>query len=199
VLFINGVLHMAEELDEFQSLMQRVREGSPEAAREVIDRYGRHIVRVIRRRLARRLRRQFDSVDFLQAVWASFFTCDQSRFVFKRPEDLMAFLATVARAKVIEAFRAHLQSRKHDAARELPLEALSASIPELATSEPTPSQQAAAQEQLERLQHGLPERHVQILELLRSGCSHAEIARRLEVSERTIHRLLQVLQRRVVA
>ena len=40
--------------DEFRRLMARVRAGSEEAARELLDRYSGHISRVVRRRLHRR-------------------------------------------------------------------------------------------------------------------------------------------------
>ena len=58
---------------EFALLMQSVREGSQEAARTLFERYGPHIRRVVRRKLHQKLRPQFDSVDFVQDVWASFF------------------------------------------------------------------------------------------------------------------------------
>ena len=48
--------------------MERVRSGSEEAAREMFDRYSGHIALVVRRRLDQRMRSQYDSLDFLQAV-----------------------------------------------------------------------------------------------------------------------------------
>src|SRR5579864_1112444 len=83
--------------DPFRSLLRRVLTGCPEAAEELHRDYGDHIIRVVRRRLPRRLRPKFDSVDFAQDVWASFF---QAEHDFKGPEHLMAFLTRVARTKV---------------------------------------------------------------------------------------------------
>jgi hypothetical protein len=50
---------------EIAALMERIQEGSQDAVRELLDQYGSHLVRVIRRRLSQRLRSQFDSADFV--------------------------------------------------------------------------------------------------------------------------------------
>src|SRR5437870_4945509 len=49
-------MRMSVDRDEFKNLMQRVRDGSEDAARELLDRYGEHILRVVRRKLSRELR-----------------------------------------------------------------------------------------------------------------------------------------------
>src|SRR5262249_44175004 len=67
-----GEPRMDEEVQEFAALMQRLAGGSQEAARELYDRYGPHIRRVVRRRLIPALRPKFDSIDFEQDVWKSF-------------------------------------------------------------------------------------------------------------------------------
>ena len=96
---------MSEEQEEFANLMQRLRNGSEEAARELLDRFGSYILRVVRRRLSRELRSKYDSVDFVQAVWASFFAEDSQDRRFDHPDALIAFLATLAQNKVIDAVR----------------------------------------------------------------------------------------------
>src|SRR5262245_43381196 len=107
--------------NEFQELMQRLREGSDGAARELINKYGPHIKKVIRQRLHRKLRPKFDSVDFSQAVWASFFA-DQARLrSFDSPETLTKYLGAMARNKVVAAFRQRVQTEKYDVDRERPL------------------------------------------------------------------------------
>ena len=63
---------MSDAQAEFAQLMQRVRAGDPRAAQEVFDRYSEPIRRVVRRYLHQRLRAQYDSIDILQTVWASF-------------------------------------------------------------------------------------------------------------------------------
>ncbi|HXG11299.1 MAG TPA: sigma-70 family RNA polymerase sigma factor [Gemmataceae bacterium] len=190
---------MSDGQHDFASLMRRVQEGSPEAAREVCELYGPHIVRVIRRRLSRRLRSEFDSIDFTQAVWASFFALEPERQHFAGPRELMAFLAMVARNKVIEAYRHRVQSQRYGTRREYPL-ARSAEDDEQTEPpgrQPTPSQFAVAQEQWDRLQAGLPPPYRCILEMLRQGHTHGEIARALGLTEKTVQRVIRLLAARV--
>ena len=182
---------MADSPHEFHALMQRVREGSPDAARDLLERYGAHILRVVRRRLHRKLRSKFDSADFVQAVWASFFTGAPRQHAFDRPEALVAFLATLAQNKVIEAVRQRLESQKYDVARERPLDEPTAD--RVAARQPTPSQVAVANEEWHRLLADLPAQYQRILGLLREGHTRREVADELGVNERTIRRVIDRL------
>jgi len=51
-------------------------EGSEDAAREFVATYGPPILRVVRRQMNKCLRSKYDSIDFEQSVWASFFAQD---------------------------------------------------------------------------------------------------------------------------
>jgi RNA polymerase sigma-70 factor (ECF subfamily) len=154
----------------------------------MFERYGEYIRRVIRRRLDPRLRPQYDSLDFVQSVWASVLQLPADRCTFATAEDLIGFLVRVAYNKVIDAYRRQLGTLKRDATREQPLGDGSVGGPE-----PTPSQVAMAEECWEQLLDGQPEEGRRVLELLRQGYTHQEIADRLSVSVRTIHRLLRKL------
>jgi hypothetical protein len=79
---------MSEDRPDFQTLLKGIRAGSQDAARQMLAIYGKHVLRVIRRRLHKRLRAKFDSGDFAQSVWASFFTAPASEGHFQRPEDM---------------------------------------------------------------------------------------------------------------
>src|SRR5271170_5545939 len=109
---------MADESREFACLMQRVSAGSQDAARELVERYGAHILRIVRRNLNRRLRAKFDSADFVQAVWASFIALPLDRYNFEQSEALVGFLFHLARNKVVEAVRQRLQTQKYNINRE---------------------------------------------------------------------------------
>ncbi len=186
---------------EFEALMRRVREGCPEAARQVFDLYSPHVRRVVRRRLDQLLRRQYDSTDFLQAVWASFFTLPADRYTFDEPADLVNFLGRVAANKVVEVFRQRVQTAKNDIGRDLPIEKISPEGPaagvavaaEPAGREPTPSQVAIAEERWEQMLRGQPPRARHVLELLRQGHTYREVAERTGVHPKVIQRLLRKL------
>src|SRR3954453_20689831 len=96
---------MADPPPSFQLLLDRLRARSPGAPHELLDRYGAHVLRVIRHRLDRRLRKEFDSLDFLQDVWKSFFEAPPPGRAFDRPEALIAYLAQMAQHKVVDAHR----------------------------------------------------------------------------------------------
>lgn len=185
---------MSADSAAFRSLMEQVREGQPEAIQNLIDQYGDHLLRVIRRRLHQKMRPKYDSQDFCQAVWASFFALSQD-FVFEQPEQLLAFLGDLARNKVVEAIRQRLIAKKYNIGREVPLSRIP-NVPEdnnLAGREPTPSAIAVAREEWERLMTQQPEKHQRILALLHKGQTHEQVARQLGLSEKSIQRLLRKL------
>jgi RNA polymerase sigma-70 factor (ECF subfamily) len=185
---------VSDKRDEFADLMQRLREGSEDAARELLDRYGEHILRVVRRKLSRELRSKFDSVDFVQAVWASFFAGLPRRRRFDRPQALMAFLVTLAQNKVIDAVRQRMQTKKYNVNRERPLDgAAAAEAAAVAAREPTPSQQAVAKDEWQHLLADLPAHYQRMLVLLREGHTQKDIARELNVNEKTVRRVLDKL------
>ena len=61
-------------MEDFKTLMDRVRAGSGEAAGELVETYGGLFRRAVRRVLnrSRRLRSLFDTVDFTQLAWDVF-------------------------------------------------------------------------------------------------------------------------------
>lgn len=184
--------------EDFLGLMRRAREGCPDAARELFDRYGGHIRHVVRRRLHERMRARYDSLDFTQDVWASFFTSPLEKYTFDTPESLVAFLTEVAQAKVAKAYRGDFQTQKRNREYEQPLGddrpgAAPCDPPMLG---PTPSQFAIANEQWEQMLKGLPERYRLLVELLRQGHSRKEVAERTGLHPKLIQRLLNRLAER---
>jgi RNA polymerase sigma factor (sigma-70 family) len=188
---------MVDRPPSFQRLMEQLRSGSADAPGELLDRYGAHVLRVIRHRLDQRLRQEFDSADFLQDVWKSFFQALPPGRTFDGPEALIAYLAQVARHKVVDACRRRA-THARDARRERPLDAPDG-VPAgaVAAAGATPSQEAAANDLWERLVEGLPPQHRRIVALLREGRSHAEIARELRVDRKTVYNLVRRLTPRL--
>jgi RNA polymerase sigma-70 factor (ECF subfamily) len=175
--------------------MRRVAEGSQEAASELYRRYGPHIRRVVRRRLDPRLRPKFDSVDFVQDVWGSFFAHEFQKDDFRGPEALLKLLVTMTYNKVTEAFRKRLQSQSYDISLEHALDSATVKRQgEPAATDPTPVQVAEAHECWEKLLQGQSVRAQHILQLLREGHSHAEIARQLGLHDKEVSRLLDRLE-----
>src|SRR4051794_9225673 len=88
---------------ELRAFLARIRAGDEEAARERLTRYEPQVRLVVRRQIPRILRSRFDSLDFLQSVWRSFFRRMRAGpDEFEDPRHLVAFLARAARNKVID-------------------------------------------------------------------------------------------------
>jgi RNA polymerase sigma factor (sigma-70 family) len=179
--------------NELSQLLTRVRQGQPGAAEELVSRYGPQILRVVRRSLHRRLRSKFDSHDFVQAVWASFFAEVGHRGECWQLQDVAAYLRAMAQHKTIDEVRRRLRTQKHGLQREAGVEGGS----KVTTDEPAPSDVAMAREVWEQLTHGRTNRSVRVFELRREGATFLEIAERLGVNERTVRRILARAARRL--
>jgi RNA polymerase sigma factor (sigma-70 family) len=187
------------EQSEFEKLMHDVRGGSEEAVRRLLDEYGSHIYRAVRRRLNKTLRVRVDSQDFVQAVWASFFAHRSRILEFDGPEQLIAFLGKVATNKVIEECRHHLTTQKNDMNRERRLEDSGLFTSQsLVNPGPSPSQVAIAREQWDRLLEGQPEHYQRIVELRSVGATYDEIALELGMNERNVRRFIHKLSQRLL-
>lgn len=189
---------MSNPSAEFIDLVAAASTGSDSAARALVDLYGDAVCRAVRRRLGTSLRTVFDSEDFTQAVWASFFTDRQRLARFRHPDELVAFLASVARNKVVDACRRQ-QSQKRGAPGERPLESAPPPPETVSGREPTPSEVAVGRETLERLAEGFPPHYRQIVELRAAGLTYAEVGKRLGMHEGSVRRIVYQLYRRVAA
>ena len=128
--------------------LKRIQAGDEGAARELLQRFEAEVRLVVRRQLPRLLRSRFDSLDFLQSVWGSFFRrMRTSPTEFEDSRHLVAFLARAAKNKVIDEYR-RAASRKHDMHREEPLWGEGRRPREVADSNDSPSEVAEAHEVL---------------------------------------------------
>ena len=185
--------------DQLRTFLDRIRAGDELAARELLARYEAQVRLVVRRQLPRLLRSRFDSLDFLQSVWASFFRrLRAGPEQFEDPRYLVTFLARVAKNKVIDEYR-RAASRKHDIRREEPLWAGGSPPRELIADQDTASELAEANEAFSRLRDLLPADRREILGLKAEGLSSREIGARLGLSERTVRRALEDLRRQAEA
>jgi RNA polymerase sigma factor (sigma-70 family) len=188
---------MNQVQEEFDVLMQRVRQGSPQAIEELVERFGRHVLRWVRRKLNKssKLRTKFDSTDFVQAVWASFFTVQPAHYNFDGPEALLAYLVNMARNKVVDAVRQRFMSLKYNVNRECSLEGSAAfQAAAVPARQPTPSQLAVAKEEWDRLLAQLSPQGQRMLTLRFEGHTYEEIAQQLHVDEKTVRRVLHKLE-----
>jgi RNA polymerase sigma factor (sigma-70 family) len=180
---------------DIRELLARIKNGDEDAARELLCRYESKVRLVVRRQLPRLLRSRFDSIDFLQSVWGSFFHRIQTGpNDLNEEENLIAFLAWAARNKVIDEYR-RAATQKQNIHREESIENRGDRDTTLASGD-TPSELAQAHETFDRLSRLLPEDRRVILDLKAAGYSCSEIGRKLGLSERTVQRVLEDLKNR---
>jgi RNA polymerase sigma-70 factor (ECF subfamily) len=189
--------------DDFADLMSQAISGDPAAIRDFVARYERELQMMVRARLPRKLRTQYDSVDFVQAVWKSFFLDlrDQPRD-FANPEHLRKFLAGVVRNKVQEQHRRLTRTEKYNVTREQSLYIRRGDrevLRDVISPGPSPSEEAQEHDRLEQLLAGRSPIEVEVVKLRRQGLTHDEIARRIGMNERSVRRIIDLVRSRMEA
>jgi len=174
----------------FRELVARLRDGSNEAAKQIIDEYGPHIRSVVRRSMNPRMRSVFDSIDFEQEVWASLVRIQTRLDDLDDPGELFALLMEMARNKVIDEIRRRVSARSSDdfwfTLRDSDMGiCLSGN-----QADPTPSQVLAAKERWRSLVDNQPEQVRRALQLRLDGASPTEIAKELQIDLRSVRRYL---------
>ncbi len=189
---------MLTQDDGFAVLLHRIKEGSEEAMLELVEKYGQHVFRAVRRKLNRKMRSKFDSGDFVQAMWASIFENRARLFEFTTARDLIVFLSRVAHNKVIDEIRRRLVLQGRNLKREVRLD--QTNVGKSAVSRgPTASEVFIAGESLQQMTARHSTRSQIVFELRRNGATYAEIASVLGVTSKTVQRVLQRLRREVVS
>lgn len=179
---------------ELSSLIAGLKAGDPAAAAAAYERFGPVVRAAVRRQLHPQLRTRFDSLDFVQDVWASFLAAPPDRYSFESIPALVAFLNRVAFNKVMDVMRRRYGSENDGVAREAPAELAEAVGDRLRVRHPTPSQWAIAGEEWDRLLGEFPPSYRIILQRLREGYTYDDIARMAGVSVSTINRIVRRLK-----
>ena len=188
---------------DISDLIARAKAGDETAIGEFLTRFEPEVRIMVRGRLPRMLRTQFDSMDFVQAVWQSFFAdLRSSSRQFENVLHLRGFLAGVARNKVYEEHRRLTRTKKHALAREQSLYVRRGSREvELAliSPEPTPSQAVQASDRRAQLVAGCSPLEAQVITLRHQEMTLHEIAKRTGRSERSVRRIIDEARERMEA
>ena len=189
--------------DDLAGLIERVKAGDADAIRDLIHRFEGDVRTIVRVRLPQSLRSQFDSMDFVQAVWQSVLTKDgQDLGRFTNAQHFRGFLAGVARNKVFEEHRRRTRTRKYNLKREEPLYVRRGDreLPrEVPAPDPTPSQDAQAHDRFAQLVAGRSAQEAEVVELRRRGLTFEEIAAQTGLSERAVRRIIEAIRQRMEA
>jgi DNA-directed RNA polymerase specialized sigma24 family protein len=121
-------------------LLEGIRSGDEDAARELVRRYEKVIRVVVRTHLSDpRLRRQFDSLDVCQSVLASFFVNSAAgAYDLRAPAQVLALLTKMAQNKANQRIRNQYRKRR-DVRR---VQAIAVEDARVASTEPGPARRS---------------------------------------------------------
>ncbi len=187
----------------FVELIARARGGDAAAVAALLRSFEGEVRMMVRVRLPRALRTQFDSMDFVQAVWQSVFASpDRPALDFETAGHFRGFLAGVAQNKVFEEHRRRTRTQKYDLRREerLYVRKGDGETPlAVAAADPTPSQEVQADDCMEQLAAGRSPVEIEILRLRRQGLTFEEVAAETGLHERTVRRVIATIRARMEA
>ncbi len=176
--------------DQGQWLQQLLSE-TPGYESEVFDRFSRRLLGLARHRLPANIASRVDPDDVVQSVFRTFFRRhSDGQFDFESAYDVWHLLAAITYRKVINTVKYHRRELR-DAAKETPASA-SSSIeqPRFVDPQPGPESVTLMIDYTRWLLDQLPEQYQDVVRLRMEGYDVREVAERVDVSERTVKRVL---------
>lgn len=187
---------LMDSQSSFDDVMARLRAGDDAAAVAVFDRFARRLVRLAESRLEPWVRPHADAEDIVQSVYRSFFSrYAGGQFQVCNWNCLWGILLRITQRKCTN-LRQRLRAQRRDVLREVLLEG-PAGVGDTAARDPAPDEAAILADLLEDLMRPLEPGEREMLTLSLEGFSIREISERVGWSQRTVHRLLERVRRRL--
>ncbi len=182
------------KLTEFRVLQLGLQRGDSLAMQQLFDDYSQRLVRLAGNEIHPLLRKRFDGEDIVQSVFRTFFRRLQEGTIrIEHSHQLWRLLATITFCKT----RSH--ARRHTAEmRSIYAEQGDAAELQLLEREPLPEDGLALWEEIDIALDGLPDRAGEILSRRLDGKNKSEIASEMNLSRQTIHRILKLVEERLV-
>ncbi len=179
--------------------IELIKQGDSVAAQQIWHHYFDRLVRSVRRNLRDQNRAVSDEEDIVISVFESFYrAAENGRFPdMSDRDDLWRLLLRMSARKIVDKQRHDLRQRRGGGAKvgSIERDGNEDEIIQVIGDEPTPEMQLIMEESLKRLIDliGVGQlREIAVAKL--EGYSNAEIAERLECSERTIERRLHLIR-----
>ena len=179
--------------DSVEELLARVNAGDELAIKHMFVAFEPYMRMVIRRRMSGSLRAKFDSADIVQSVWADFVDgLHQSKWTFHNLDQFRAFLVKMTRNRFIDRLRKYRESLRCEIA--LRTDNVDILPPDRC---PRVSEDFYADELWQQMVQACPPAHYELLMLKRQGASIAEIAKRTQLHQSSVRRILYDIAQRV--
>src|SRR6056297_2956126 len=180
-----------DRLDD--SLPGRLERGESQAMEELFEKYSPRLQQIATQNIQSGLKRRFDGEDVVQSVFRTFFRRQkEEKLRVEHSEQLWRLLVRITLCKTRSRARQHT-ARRRDARAD---KAIGADW-ELLAQPPSPEDAIALQEEVDAALEGLPERAGEILSKRFEGETKSDIARQLNLSRQTIHRILKLVETRL--
>jgi RNA polymerase sigma-70 factor, ECF subfamily len=187
---------------EWDSFILGLAHGQPGAYEEFWRRYGNRLNGVAKKHFPAGLQRRLAPEDIVQSTCRSFFArIVDGRLAVSDADSLWGLLCAITLNKTRMKQRFHLAKRRN-LSRERDVEkkdgSEAASIAEPSLVEQTPEESMIFAEQLEQIMKMLDPIEQEVLQLKLDNHTHEEIAEKVRRSDRTVRRVLQRLQEKLL-
>jgi RNA polymerase sigma-70 factor, ECF subfamily len=184
---LQGKMSSMEE--EAPSWLTRIVDLTPGYECEAVGEFSCRLLRLAHTRMPDRLRRRVDPEDIVQSVFLSFFRRHtDGQFDFQSANDVWRLLAAMTYRKLANSIKHHGRQQR-DVGRETAADLTDATA-RISNAEADPQHVAVMFETLEEILNQLPEERREILLLRLEEFSTEEIAAQLEISVRTVNRII---------
>jgi RNA polymerase sigma-70 factor, ECF subfamily len=181
-------------------LLARVRAGDQSAEVRIVDDYARRLVALARKKIDPRILRKEDPQDVVQSALKSFFRCHGlGQFLLDSRQALWALLVRMTLHKCGQRAEYYFAA-KRDIAKEVdgPLSQRSSIVEfEALAHDPSPEDVAILAETVEQLILGLKPHQQKIVQLSLEGMTTADISTRIDVSQKSVQRVLKGVRERL--
>lgn len=186
---------MSETPESGRSLIERWRAGDEDAARQLFDIYVERLVALARRRISQRLSSRLDPEDIVQSVFRTFFgRVRAGQFHMEDKEDICKLLMRITVHKTLRQVAFHKAAKRDPNQETVQSEHSREMLMELLDREPTPDAAVAFVDHLENFLRMSRPQDRDILELRLQGFGTEEIAKKLDISDRSVRRVFERLR-----
>ncbi len=174
---------------ENQTWIDSVLSNTPGYEAELFQRYAQRLIAFARTRLPSDVSSRVDEEDIVQSVFRSFFRRNQgNEFYFDDSLDVRSLLAAMTYRKVINTIKHHHRDRRRTTCEQS--SSTSDGSSQLADRNPTPEELNILVDYLAWILNQLNSAQREMIQLRLEGYTVAEIADRVQLSQRTVKRAL---------